>query len=152
MAHSPYPRPALQGINIFSGEAGLGGALTNPTELARRKGSITQAYPVLYKGRHWPDVEAAYHGLCTQVTADNDALMAELIEAKFRQHPLLWREVRERGGRDFLVLCSHHTNSRSDDRAWEGDGLRCRFIRNLVAGFDRLDRPYATEEGQGLLF
>jgi hypothetical protein len=35
-------------------------ALTNPTELARRKGNLPRSYPLKDKnGRMWPDSEAA---------------------------------------------------------------------------------------------
>jgi hypothetical protein len=141
-----------KGINIFSGEPGLGGALTNPTELARRKGGIAQAYGVRFAGRDWPDAETAYHALKTADFAHNDALMVDLIEAKFRQHATLHAEVRARGGREFLASCSHFTNSRSDAGGWEGQGLDSRFIRNLVQGYERLSAPHASEGGQGLLF
>jgi hypothetical protein len=142
----------MQAINIFSGEPGLGGALTNPTELARRKGMIDCSYAVRYRGRDWPDAETAYHALKTESAADNDATMVDLIEAKFRQHPSLADEVRARGGREFLLSCSHFTNSKSDAGGWEGQGVNSRFIRNLLAGFDRLDAPHASEGGQALLF
>lgn len=141
-------------INIFSGATGLGGALTNPTELARRKGCIPEAYPVLFEGRNWTDVETAYHVLAqhTDVPEERDALMVELIAAKFRQHPKLRQEVDEHGGAAWLERCSHFTNARTARaQSWEGAGMESRFIRNLVAGFQRTGEP-ATEQGQGTLF
>ena len=142
----------MQGINIFSGEAGLGGALTNPTELTRRKGGISKSYPVRYNGREFPDAESAYHALKTEDATANDRLMVDLIEAKFRQHEELWQEVASRGGSTFLAMCSHFTNARSDGGGWEGQGLQSRFIRNLVQGYDRLSAAHASEGGQALLF
>lgn len=146
MTHEP--------INIFSGAHGLGGALTNPTEMARRKGCIDKAYSVLFKGRLWPDAETAY-----QVLALNnpdrlarDKLMLELIAAKFRQHPDLLQEVQLRGGREWLATCTHFTQARTERaQAWEGAGMESRFIRNLVAAFDLLQEP-AVELGQSTLF
>ena len=142
----------MQGINIFSGESGLGGALTNPTELTRRKGGISISYPVRYGGREYPDAESAYHALNTEDVLGNDRLMVDLIEAKFRQHEKLWKEVAARGGSVFLAECSHFTNARNAGGGWEGQGLASRFIRNLVQGYDRLSAPHASEGGQALLF
>lgn len=144
----------VEPINIFSGAEGLGGALTNPTELARRKGCIEQAYPVLFSGRLWPDVETAYHILAQHTTdvAERDALMVELIATKFRQHSKLLQDVTGNGGAQWLQACSHFTNARTTRaQAWEGAGEESRFIRNLVLGFERAQHP-PTEQGQGTLF
>ena len=123
-------------MNIFSGEQGLGGALTNPTELARKKGCIQHSYPVVYGGKRYADVEVAYMVLNTGVDAADDKLMAELIAAKFQQHPALLAEVQAKGGASFLEKCSHFTNARSSGfQSWEGHGLDSRFIRNLIAGY-----------------
>ena len=51
----------MKGINIWSGcSIGIGAALTNPTELAFRKGNLKNHYPVEFKGRVFRDAEAAY--------------------------------------------------------------------------------------------
>jgi hypothetical protein len=129
----------MGGINIFSGEPGLGGALTNPTVLARRKGCITARYPVTYNSRTFPDVELAYHLLASGVVAEDDELMANLISQKFIQHPDLLGEVTGRGGATFLEACSHFTKARSPgSQSWEGAGQHSRFIRNLVAGYRKV--------------
>lgn len=142
----------MQGINIFSGAGGLGSALTNPTELAYRKGAIRERYPVVFNRRNWPDVETAYLTLRGEDAAENDKLMAELIAAKFTQHPKLLAEVEARGGREWLARCSHFTQARTERfRSWEGKGLQSRFIRNLVAGFE-LAKAGATQGGQTSLF
>lgn len=128
----------MEGINIFSGEPGLGGALTNPTVLARRKGCITARYPVTYNSRVFPDVELAYHVLASGAVAEDDELMANLILQKFLQHPDLLCDVTGRGGVVFLEACSHFTNARSPgSQSWEGAGRQSRFIRNLVAGYQK---------------
>ena len=145
-----------QGINIFSGEPGLGGALTNPTELSRQKGSIDRPYHVLFRGKDWADAESAYQilGANLHSAAERDILMAELIAAKFSQHLDLLKEVEKRGGREFLQACSHFTGARTPKaQSWEGQGLQSRFIRNLVAGFVLASSSEAlTEMGQGTLF
>ena len=149
--------PSIAGINIFSGEKGLGGALTNPTELARKKGSITEAYPVVFAGKRWSDVESAYHilGAKTASPAARDRLMAELIAAKFAQHPALAGAVEARGGAAFILRCTHWTGAKSEGaRAWEGAGPDSRFIRNLAAGWALVEgrSGQLSEQNQALLF
>lgn len=146
---------AVQGINIYSGAPDpLGAALTNPTGLAVQKGKLKKGYPVVFKGRRWPDVETAYHGLKVEGKPElNDRVMAELISAKFAQHPQLLEDVEDRGGREFLLACGHFTNAKSAGfQSWEGQGLESRFIRNLVAGYDLAKAQDHTEEGQRGLF
>jgi hypothetical protein len=127
----------LKGINIFSGERGLGGALTNPTLLSRTKGSIKGLYGIEYGGVRYSDVEGAYHRLKGDSAPDNDELMANLIAAKFLQHRTLFDEVTERGGVQFLELCDHFTGAKSASaQSWEGAGRNSRFIRNLITGFE----------------
>lgn len=141
-------------INIFSGEKGLGGALTNPTELARRKGGINKQYSLTFKGRLWADVESGYHVLAQERPdeASRDTLLVEMISAKFRQYPELFAEVESKGGRDWLAQCSHMTGARTERaQSWEGIGMDSRFIRLLVAGYDSVHRQ-PTEQGQNILF
>lgn len=145
--------PVSKGINIFSGEAGLGGALTNPTVLARRKGCITQGYPVTVHGKQYPDVEAAYHALATGDVAADDQLMHNLISQKFLSHPRLQAEVTRRGGTNFLAACSHFTKATSaGGQAWEGQGTASRFIRNLIIGYELSLKGEAAHLGQTALF
>lgn len=140
------------GINIFSGEQGLGGKLTNPTEISFRKGSITERFPVRYESKTWPDVETAYLALKTENPQENDQRMIELIALKFAQHPALYEEVTQRGGAAFLAQCSHFTSAKSPSfQSWEGKGLASRFIRNLVAGYN-LAASGKTVIRQGELF
>jgi hypothetical protein len=140
-------------INIFSGEPGLGGALTNPTELARQKGCIQQSYPITFAGRHWPDVETAYKRLKRDTPAENDALMVELIATKLRQHTRLRDAITARGGVAWLKTCSHHTNARSESfQSWEGTGEESRFIRDLVAGYEASFSDEVIQVGQAQLF
>jgi hypothetical protein len=124
-------------LNIFSGGHGLGAALTNPTELAFRKGAISARYPVLFRGVRYPDVESAYHQLKVANALENDDTMISLIACKFRQHPALSVEVVRQGGAAWLATCSHLTGAKSPSAmSWEGHGRESRFIRNLVAGFE----------------
>lgn len=143
----------MDGINIFSGEPGLGGALTNPTEMAKRKGSIDVRYPVTYDGRAYPDVELAYHVLASGNVVADDSLMANLISHKFLQHPALLETVTASGGVEFLERCSHLTNAKSAGfQSWEGVGRQSRFIRNLITGYEQALAGEARVDGQSALF
>ena len=125
-------------MNIFSGEPGLAGALTNPTELSRKKGSIQQRYPVIFDNKTYPDAEAAYHALSTGNQQEDDVLCADIIAAKLLQHPQLLTAITKRGGTVFLKQCTHYTNAKSEHaKAWEGAGMESRFIRVLVAGYEQ---------------
>lgn len=135
-------------MNIFSGEPGLGGALTNPTELARKKGSIQSSYPVVYGGKRYADVETAYTVLKVGAEAIDDRMMTELIAAKFQQYAALREEVRTRGGVSFLESCSHFTHARSSGfQSWEGHGRESRFIRNLIAGYELAMSNHVIDAG-----
>lgn len=143
----------LHPINIFSGAPGLGGALTNPTELSRSKGCIQQAYPVLFDGVQFKDAEAAYHAHKSVDAASNDALMALLIAQKFRQHPALAQAVARRGGATWLAACDHLTGARTERaQSWEGHGTESRFIRNLVAGYLQFEKGEFQRPAQSSLF
>lgn len=140
-------------INIFSGEPGLGAALTNPTELGRTKGCLTRAYRVTYAGKVYGDAESAYHANKVGSVELDDVMMAEVICAKFRQHPTLAAEVETRGGAAWLASCSHFTYAKTEGaQSWEGAGLDSRFIRNLVEGWNRYKTGDFAEQGQTSLF
>lgn len=131
----------LRGWNIWSGSqdgAGIAAALTNPTELSYAKGTVSRHYPVSFGGREWSDAEAAFLTLREGMTdKDADVLMVSIIVEKLRQFPDLVAAVKTKGGRHFLEACSHKTGARSAQmRAWEGEGVSSRFIRNLVAAFE----------------
>jgi hypothetical protein len=153
-APSNTSQPHPVGVNIWSGaDTVLGAALTNPTELSREKGKVLKRYSVLFKGTRYRDAEQAYKVLRLESTHERDRLMAELIAAKFTQHPELLAEVTALGGVEFLSVCSHWTNANSESsQRWEGAGLESRFIRNLVSGYVLADQGDLTEDCQRALF
>lgn len=128
-----------QGINIFTGTLGLGGALTNMTVRSVEKGSIKHPYPVIIGNVTYPDAEAAYHALkALGHDAYNDGLMVDIIALKLQQHPKLLALVDQYGGEAWLQTCSHQTNAVSPRmQSWEGVGLQSRFIRNLIGGYKK---------------
>ena len=134
------PATIRPGINIYSGEEGLGAALTNPTELAKRKGMLTQSYPITVDGRKFLDVETAYFALRTQcqTEAEIDDLMTSLIAIKLQTHPALRDKITEHGGSAWLEQCSHFTSSkRIGISVWEGEGSASKFIKLLIKGYER---------------
>lgn len=131
-----------QGINIFSGEKGLGAALTNPTLLAKSKGGIQGDYPASAYGKDFPDVEAAYKTLKDKSGTEsarryNDDLMHKLISQKLYRFPRLIQSIDAHGGVPWLESCSHYTYAKSASFiSWEGLGRESRFIRALISAYE----------------
>jgi len=133
----PPPRfdgrcPIFPSVNIRSGTADgpLAAALTNPTELARRKGRFAGTYPVTFRRRDCPDAEAAFQAhKTTTPLADRETLMAEILAAKLEQHPKRAAAIRRADGEPGLATCSHVVHGRG---WWEGYGFESPFIRALV--------------------
>ena len=145
--------------NIWSGNKDwpLGAALTNCTCLAHKKGNIKNQYPVVFQGVTWEDAEQAYISLSRRCRddVDRDRLMVDIIAAKLKQHPQLKTLVDRYGGVAFLERCEHTTYAQSERfRKWEGVGRESRFLRNLIAAYEAVDRqdseatmkpqPYST--------
>lgn len=133
------PDPRGDGINIWSGTKGLGGALTNMSELARKRGNIQFGYPVQIGKVQYPDAEAAYQALKRHGEASyNDGLMIDIIALKFRQNAKLLKLVTDKGGLAWLGRCSHFTGAKTEGfKSWEGQGVSSRFICNLMHGYQK---------------
>ncbi len=111
-------------------------ALTNPTELAKRKGNLRRSYPVVdTTGKRWPDSKAAYKAFKTGDTSRDERVMVRIIAAKLEQHPELVAGIGARGGVAYLERCDHLDGVRGS--RWEGRGRDSRFIRCLIAAFER---------------
>ncbi|MGL5034280.1 MAG: hypothetical protein ACRC6M_10835 [Microcystaceae cyanobacterium] len=126
-------------INIWSGCKdlnGLGAALTNPTELAKRKGILKGHYPVNFKGSIFADSEAAYKFYKTGILADDMAVMIEIIKAKLQQHPRLTAAIARHGGVEWLEACSHIVGVKRS--RWEGTGKSSNFIVCLIKAYESL--------------
>lgn len=133
----------MRGINICSNTPGLGGALTNPTVLAKRKGNVQQDYSVTMRGRTFPDAEAAFWALGKDEPFERqERLCAEIVAAKLRQHPRLLRAITAEGGVAWLERCSHYTGAHSPSfQRWEGTGRDSAFLRALIAGYEHARGP-----------
>jgi hypothetical protein len=139
---SVQPRaPIVSPGNIFSGERSARTVLTNPTELARRKGNLRHSYPVEIDGVVYPDAEEAYQRLKLGLDhfagmAEREALCTRVIEAKLRKHPQLAEFITVNGGVQWLAQCRYFTGARTQAVSeWEGVGYESAFIRCLVRAY-----------------
>ena len=114
--------------NIWSGSRTLA-VLTNPTELARKKGCLSRSWPVEFRGTRYPDSESAYKA---NKCSDNYSLMVEVLTCKLKQHPEIMAALAASGGVGFLERCSHVVYGKS---WWEGIGIESPFIRALIEAF-----------------
>lgn len=126
-------------FNISSNEKGLGGALTNPSELAFLKGNVVNHYPVKFRGVVYADAENAYQetkNVSKMMSfVELQELMIEIIVQKFIQHPRLIEAVTKRGGSEWLMTCSHIVGRMS---RWEGNGMQSAFIRCLTLAYKKV--------------
>jgi hypothetical protein len=120
--------------NIFSGDPSRA-VFTNPTEIARWKGTLKHHYPVVFRGIKFIDAERAYRVFKDQAS-DRYQLCTEIIIAKLEQYPLLVETIDESGGEDWIKQCSHHVYNKS--KFWEGSGLKSGFIRCLLAAYKNI--------------
>ena len=125
--------PAIVGVEISSNASGLAAALTNPTELAKSKGNLTQSYPVEFRGKIYQDSEAAYQALKSTASKDNGPnstynLMVDIIKAKFEQYPRLVNEINKKGGSEWLMASTHQPTKKNT--VWETGGQNW-FIKAL---------------------
>jgi hypothetical protein len=135
-----------KGVEISSNAKGLAAALTNPTELAKSKGNLTQSYPVQLdsligvnkKGINSTtgvaeDAEAAYQALKSTATKDDGPnstynLMVNIIKAKLEQYPRLVSEITKQGGSSWILSATHQPTKQNS--VWETGGKNW-FIKAL---------------------
>lgn len=128
--------------NIWSGSRTLA-VLTNPTELARKKGNLKNHYPVRIGDHEYADVEDWYQTqkriAPRQYTFDElKKIMIVGMEAKLKQHPRIMTAITESGGVKFLEACEHRVNG----GRWEGKGLDSAFIWCLAVAYRHVMREY----------
>jgi guanosine-3',5'-bis(diphosphate) 3'-pyrophosphohydrolase len=121
------------GVEISSNAKGLAAALTNPTELAKSKGNLTQSYPVEFRGKTYKDAEAAYQALKSTATKDDGPnstynLMVDIIKAKLEQYPRLVSEITKQGGSAWILSSTHQPTKQNS--VWETGGKNW-FIKAL---------------------
>jgi len=133
-------------MNIYSGSReghGLAAALTNPTELSFKKGTVHQHYPVRFRVVDYVDAELAYNAWKEEVGWRNmpalEILVAEIIACKLRQHPRLVKAISKHGGVAWLETCEHQTFGRTQSfKRWEGNGRQSAFLRALIIAYEEV--------------
>ncbi|NBP04039.1 MAG: hypothetical protein EBU90_28890, partial [Proteobacteria bacterium] len=130
---STQPSEVQEEVEISSNAKGLAAALTNPTELAKSKGNLTQSYPVEFRGNTYKDAEAAYQALKSTATKDEGPnstynLMVDIIKAKLQQHPRLVSEITKQGGSAWILSSTHQPTKQNN--VWETGGKNW-FIKAL---------------------
>lgn len=138
---------ANKGVEISSNAKGLAAALTNPTELAKSKGNLTQSYPVDFRGETYRDAEAAYQALKGTASKDEGpnstyALMVDIIKAKLAQHPRLVSEITKQGGSSWILNSTHQPTNKNT--VWETGGKNW-FIKALNEAYlSQVEQPEST--------
>jgi hypothetical protein len=140
---STEPSEVQEGVEISSNAKGLAAALTNPTELAKSKGNLTQSYPVEFRGKTYKDAEAAYQALKSTATKDEGPnstynLMVDIIKAKLQQHPRLVSEITKQGGSAWILSSTHQPTKQNS--VWETGGKNW-FIKALNDAYLSTTQP-----------
>lgn len=139
----------ISGVEISSNAKGLAAALTNPTELAKSKGNLTESYPVTFRGKNYKDSEAAYQDLKSTATKDDGPnstynLMVDIIKAKLKQYPKLVAEISKNGGSSWILASTHQPTKQNS--VWETGGKNW-FIKALNDAYKLVVNTSKTEEG-----
>ena len=136
---APKPVPTVAPGNIHSGTKNGLAVLTNPTVMAKRKGTVRGDFPVTVDGKLYEDAEAAYQEIkwtIPNTDKDREDLCVRVIAAKLEQYPQLVEFIRHNGGVTWLSKCSHHVHAQSSGfQYWEGDGFDSAFIRCLIKAY-----------------
>ena len=147
---APTQAPVVQGVEISSNAKGLAAALTNPTELAKSKGNLTQSYPIEFRGKTYKDAEAAYQALKSTATKDDGPnstynLMVNIIKAKLEQHPRLVSEITKQGGSAWILSSTHQPTKANT--VWETGGKNW-FIKSLNDAYVATTQPTVQPVGE----
>ena len=148
------------GINLNSRSPDpLGAVLTSTTVKSKEIGAIVNDYPVSFRdnqempagiygpetytkskpaGQPFLSVEQAFYAYKETVPLKEPRLqlMAEILQARFEQHPKLMEAVTERGGAEWLKQCSYLVSNK-EKNFWEGKGLQSPYIRALTQGYTK---------------
>lgn len=117
--------------NIWSGNRALA-VLTNPTQLAFKKGNLKKKYPIRYEGNWYVDVEDAYQENKINKGQWDKVLMIQLISIKLRTYPEIADAIEASGGTGFLRQCDHEVFGKNK---WEGKGTKSPFITALICAY-----------------
>ena len=149
--------PAAPPGNIYSGERSPRTVLTNPTELARKKGNLQHSYPVEIEGVVYADAEEAYQRLKRKLghfagMPEREALCARVVEAKLWQHPRIALFISHNDGVQWLAQCRHFTGAKTQAFSeWEGQGHESAFIRALIKAYRCVEEAGGVPISAGVL-
>ena len=142
------------GEEISSNTKGLAAALTNPTELSKKKGNIKQPYPVTFEDKEYVDAEAAYQAnKKSYPTRGEDAgstytLMTKILTAKLEQYPQLVKAITENGGSEYILKSTHQPTNKNT--VWETGGQNW-FIKALNTAYANvLNKQIQNRKADGL--
>lgn len=104
--------------------------------VSRATASNTALYPIVYKGKLYADVEAAYQDnkKVYLLNKNTNELMAELLTLKLSNYPELIQGIYSRGGEEYLDKAIHRVKG---DKYWESDGENM-FIKTLKSVYNNL--------------
>lgn len=109
------------------------------------------SYPIVYKGKLFADVEAAYQANKNPylVTKTTQTLMKELIKIKLENYPDLVKKVDELGGVEFLEKSTHNVKG---DAFWESKGENM-FVKVLTEAYQEViaENPEILEESDDII-
>jgi len=104
------------------------------------------SYPIIYKGKLYADVEAAYQAnknpyLITKTTQN---LMKELVKIKLESYPDLVKKINDLGGVELLEKSTHNVKG---DKFWESKGDNM-FVKVLTEAYQEVieEDPTILEE------
>jgi len=126
--------------NIWSGADGGLAVLTNPTEIAFRKGKLKRHYPLSYNDKTYRDSEAFYKAKSYNVKPNTKRcyqICKCAIVMKLQQYPEIFEAIKNSGGIEFLEQCSHIVYNTS--RRWEGHGVGSGYIRCLIGAYELVE-------------
>ncbi|WP_243146674.1 putative molybdenum carrier protein [Scytonema sp. UIC 10036] len=159
------------GINFNSqGNDPLGAVLTSTTVKSKQVGTIEGEYPVSFRdnkampvgnygletytqskpeGQPFLSAEQAFFAYKETLPLGEPRvqLMAEILTARFEQHPKLVEAVTKRGGVKWLENCSYKVSPEgSKANFWEGEGLQSPYIRALAQAYTKVMEKDRVEE------
>ena len=164
-------REVTSGINFNSRSSDpLGGVLTSTTVKSKQVGTIEGEYPVSFRDNK--AMPAGNYGLETYTQAKGEGqpflsaeqafyayketlplgeprvqLMAQILTARFEQHPRLVEAVTKRGGVEWLENCSYKVSSENTKgNFWEGEGLKSPYVRAIAQAYTSVIEKNQVQE------
>jgi hypothetical protein len=165
------PKEIAPGINFNSrGSDPLGAVLTSTTVKSKQVGTIKGDYPVSFRdnkemssGNYGPETyiqskpegqpflsaEQAFYAYKETLPLGEPRvqLMAEILTARFEQHPKLAQAITEKGGVEWLESCTYKVSpENSKVNFWEGEGLKSPYIRAITQAYTNVLEKNQVQE------